>query len=142
MSKFPLGEDDQIMWSEFSTEKVMGVALIFESSLSGKEKEQPCQSQPEKPVISFKVMASSPLFRGPSISPLRVPLSSHLSYQKDSRLSFPTIHLEPFLKIASPLRIAAQVVEHVLRKGRGPKALQGVLYLWERTLTHKEEGLH
>lgn len=63
MSKFPLRVDDQVMRSEISAEKVMGVALISEISHLGKEKEQPCQSQPEKPVISLKVMAS-PHFSG------------------------------------------------------------------------------
>ena len=39
MLKFLLGEEDQVIRSECIAEKVMGVALISESSLTGKEKE-------------------------------------------------------------------------------------------------------
>ena len=92
----------------------MGVALISEISLSGKENEHPLQVQPKNPVTSFEAICSSPLLGGLAIKLRREPLSNHISNQKDSLLSLPTTHFAPFLKIGSPFRIADQIVEQDL----------------------------
>ena len=72
-----------------------------------------CQFHPLKLAISFKQIFFSQRLKGPKMRLLSRPLSSHLSYHKDSWLSLPTTHLEPHLKTALPFLIADQVLEQV-----------------------------
>ena len=67
------------------------------------------------------------------------PLSSHLSYLKDSWLSPPTTHLDPHLKTASPFLIADQVLEQVRSFKWALVGLLSTLFLWFNTLAYKED---
>ena len=135
----PFEERCQVSLSSSQHENEMGLAFISKRNAVGKEKETCSKLQLVNPTTSLSFIFSSPLFRGPEIILRKVPLSIHLSYQRDRPLSLPRIHLVPLLKISFPFLRAAHVEEH-------EEDLSWVLYnclclryFLERTLTQRED---
>ena len=115
------------------------VAFISKRMEVGRSKDNLAHLHPRKLAISITLRFFSPLFRGPEIRLLKGPLFSHLSSQIDKELSFPAIHLEPFEKTSSPFLRPTQVDEHEVRVVALLKLLRWDRYLFDNTLTHKED---
>ena len=103
----------------------------------GRTKDNPSQFQPKRPATSFNLISSSPLFSGPKMQLLRVPVSNHLSNHKERPLLLPATHLTPLLTIASPILVPVQVGEQEVILSKFGDLLLCPWYLWERTRTHK-----
>ena len=132
----PLGDEYQEIRSLPWLEKGREVAFIFKSKDLVNSKDRPSQFQPKKLDMSFNLRFSSPLFKGPAIRLLKVPLFIHLSKQRDKELFLLAIHLEPFRKVASPFLRPAHVVEQV---GRVTELLGLPRYLLDKILTQSED---
>lgn len=117
--------------------KEKGVALIFWTILSRISIETFDQFHPSPELTSFTLRFSSSQVSGPSIKLFMGPSIAQLSFQKFSLLSRPKIHLVPFLKIFSPLPMAAHTLELGSLFGFLAISLLLVKYLLFSTFVHK-----
>ena len=129
------------MRSELLVMKGIGFALISCNRIEGKAKEMHPNSHQPCLKTSLSWRFSSSLLKGSAIISRRVPWMSHSSYQKDKLLSWPAIHLVPFLKTDSPSLIPFHTVEQPLilpTLVQNPKLLLRLMYLWVNTQAHKD----
>lgn len=109
-SNSPFKLDIQLLWSSLVAYLLKGVAITAFRMGLGKTKEKFAKSQPLLVITSLRCTSLSPLFKGPSMRDLIVPIFNHLSFQKLSELLQPTVHFEPFTQMSLPLFTAFQVL--------------------------------